>query len=100
MEVIVSGKHLDVTEPIREFAEEKANRLPKFYDRVSTVEVIIDKADSHTFDAEVIAHVDGAEHFVATGKNSDLYHCIDETVHKVERQLHDHKEKLRNHKGH
>ena len=100
MEVTVSGKHLEVTEPIRTFAEEKALRLPKFFDRVSAVEIVIDKTDSHTYGTEVIAHVDGAKHFVASGTNGDLYTCIDETVHRVERQLHEHKEKRRNHKHH
>jgi ribosomal subunit interface protein len=47
---------------------------------------------------EFIVHVDGHEHFVARGRNTDLYACIDETSGKMERQLTDHKEKLRNRK--
>ena len=100
MEVTVNGKHFELTEPIHDYAVEKANKLPKFYDRVHQVDILIDKTDSHTFGCEFIAHVEGADHFVANGKNADLYAAIDETSGKIERQLHKYKEIKRNHKHH
>ncbi|QQE10933.1 ribosome-associated translation inhibitor RaiA [Planctomycetota bacterium] len=98
MEVTVSGKHIEVTEPIREYAEEKANRAARYFNGVTSMDVILDKTDSHTFDCELIAHINGHDNFVATGKHADLYACIDETSSKIERQIHDHKEKIKNHK--
>jgi putative sigma-54 modulation protein len=98
MEIIVSGKHLEVTEAIRQYATDKAQRFPRYYDRVASVEAVIDKPDSRHFGVELIVHVDGHEHFVASGTNVDLYAAIDETSSKIERQLHDYKEKLRNKK--
>ena len=98
METTVTGRHVEVTEPIRAYAIEKTAKLSRYYDRVSVIEVIAGKRDQRNFDVELIAHVDGHEHFVSHGKGEDLYACIDETVDKMERQLTDHKEKLRNRK--
>lgn len=98
MDVTVTGKHIDITDPIRDYAREKSARLSKFYRRLSTIEVLADKHDSHSYKVELIAHVDGHEHFIASSVDADLYACIDETVDKMERQLHDYKEKQRSHK--
>lgn len=98
MDVIVSGKHLEITEPIRAYAMEKAGRLPRYFDRVIQVEIVLDKSDSRHHEVEFIVHIPNHDHIVATGKHEDLYACIDETVSKAERQLHDHKEKTKNHK--
>lgn len=98
MDVKLTGKHIDITDPIRRYAEEKTARLPKFYDRVQSVEVVVDRNDSHRYKLEMIAHVDGHEHFVATVKGEDVYGCIDQVVDKLERQLHDYKEKRRDQK--
>lgn len=98
MDITVTGKHMEITDAIRQYASEKASRLPRYYDRVHAVEIVAEQPDSHSFGVEFIVHVDGHEHFIARGKNVDLYACIDETSDKIERQLTDHKQKLRNRK--
>ena len=98
MEVTISGKHIEVTAPIREYAEGKASKLPRYFDRLTAVEVVADSRDAHSFDVEFIAHVDGHEHFVASAKGEDLYACIDNASDKMTRQLSEHKERLRNRK--
>ena len=100
MDVTVSGKHLEVTDPIRNYASEKAVRAARYFNGVTSMDVIIDKTDNHLFSCELIAHINGHDNFVATGKHDDLYACIDETSSKIERQIHDHKEKIKNHKHH
>lgn len=92
METIVSGKRIEVTPAIRSYAEEKAGKLPRHYDRVKSVEVLLDKHDSHEFEVELIAHISGADFHVAKSHHDDLYHCIVDAVHKMERQLTDIKE--------
>jgi len=97
MQVRITGKnHVEITPAIRDYATEKAGKLPRYFDGVSEVEVVADKPDRH-FGIEIIAHVDGHKPFVGTSKHEDLYACIDQTIDKLERQLTDHKEKLRNH---
>lgn len=98
MEITVSGRHIEITGPIREYASEKVAKLPRYFDRVSMIEVVVEKRDHRLFDVELIVHADGHEHFVAHGNGDDLYACVDQAVDRMERQLTDHKEKLRNRK--
>ena len=102
MDIIVTGKQVEITDAIRSYARDKANKLPKYFDRIAEVEIVASKPDSHEYEVEMIAHVDHSENFVARRRHRDLYACIDEVADKVERQLTDHKEKLRNrkHKAH
>ena len=37
MEVSVSGRHMGVSEPLKEYCREKAERLQRFLDRVQSV---------------------------------------------------------------
>ena len=98
MQMTVTGRHMDITDPIRQYAEQKTEKLPRYYDRIRRIEIIVDKHDAHEHKVELIAHVDGHNPFIASVHSADLYACIDEVTTKIERQLHDHKEKMRNHK--
>ena len=94
MDITVTGRHLDVTDPIRDYAHEKAGKLSRYFDRISKVEVVLSHRDKRTYDVEMIAHVDGHEHFVAHGRHEDVYAAVDDAQSKLERQLADHKDKL------
>lgn len=98
MQIVVTGRHLDITDAIRAHAAERGDRLTRYYDRVSAVEVVIAKDEPNRFQVEMIASVDRHDPFVAHGHHQDLYAGIDEVAQKLERQLTDHKEKLRNRK--
>lgn len=98
MDIIVSGKHLDITPAIREYAQQKMAKLPRYFDRISLVEVVADKGrHPQDLEVEVIVHADRSHPFVTKVTRPDLYACIDEAVDKLERQLTDHKEKVRSH---
>lgn len=99
MDIIISGRHMAITDAIQEHANEKAGKLSRYYDRLSKLEIVIDKSqDGHSYDVEFIAHVDGQDHLVANANHDDLYHGIEHAVKKMERQLTDLKEKLKDHK--
>jgi putative sigma-54 modulation protein len=95
MELTITGRHIDVTPAIKEYATTKANKLPRHFDRILAIEVIADRRDNHSYEVEMIAKVEHTDAFVAKTSGDDLYGCIDDVVDKLERQLTDHKEKLR-----
>lgn len=99
MEITVTGRHLEVTSAIRDYATQKANKLARFYNKVQAVDVIVAKADKLQFEIEMKVQADGTSPFVAKVSSEDLYAGIDLAVDKLERQLTDHKNKLRAHKG-
>lgn len=100
MEVTVTGRHIEITPAIREYATTKVQKLPRYFDRVQSITIVADKRDHHRLEVEVIVQADRAEPFIAKESGPDLYACIDASVDKLERQLTDHKGRVRNHKGH
>ena len=97
MEFKISGKHLEVTDPIREYAQHKTSKLHRYYDRIQSITVVVDQHDRQ-FDVELIVDVEHHDPFISRELGDNLYACVDKAIDKAERQLTDHKEKLRNRK--
>ena len=94
----ISGKHIDITEAIRNHAEEKTAKLPKYYNSINRIEVIIDGNQGGKISAEIIASAERRKIFVVTETGQDAYKCIDIAVRKLERQLKRQKTKERDDK--
>lgn len=100
MDITLTGRHLPITEAIDQHAREKASKLSRYYDRLSKLEIVVDKAeDQRNYKVEFIAHIDGHTNMVAHATHEDLYHGLEHAVQKMERQLTDLKEKLRSHRA-
>jgi putative sigma-54 modulation protein len=97
MEFKISGRHVDITPAIHEYAQKKTDRLHKYFDRIQSIETVVQKKDRN-FEVEVICDIEHHAPLVATQKNDDVYAAIDLVTDIMERQLTDHKEKLRNRK--
>ncbi len=85
----IIGKHVEITEAIRQHAQDKAGKLPRYYDSITKVEVIVEAGDkgSAMRSVEVIASGEHNKVFVAKESGADIYTGIDMAMHKVERQL-------------
>ena len=84
----VSGRHVDVPEAVRKHAEEKTSRLPKFYDSINQIEVIIGSGQGGSgVSVEIIARAEHGKVFVVRQTGTDVYLCIDSIVRKLEQQL-------------
>jgi putative sigma-54 modulation protein len=94
----ITGKHIDITEALRRHAEEKTSKLPRYYNGINQVEVIIDGEAGGNAGVEIIARGEHSKVFVVTEKGEDAYRCIDVAVHKLERQLRRKKGRERNNK--
>ncbi|OQA02225.1 MAG: Ribosome hibernation promoting factor [Planctomycetes bacterium ADurb.Bin401] len=99
MDIRITGKHVTITDTIRDRIEDKVSALPKFYSSVLEVEVIIstDK-DGTRAGAELIVRAKRSHTFVAKSDGQDLYACVDDAVKKMERQLVKQKQKERDNK--
>ena len=94
----ISGKHIEITEAIKKHAEEKTSKLPKYYNSINRIEVIIDGEPGGNNSVEIIARAEHSKTFIATEIGEDAYKCIDVAVHKLERQLRRKKTRERNNK--
>lgn len=101
MQITITGKRIELTPAIEDYANKKLDRLQRFYDRIQQIDLVVDRpsAQSSTqFDIEIITRVDRHDPFIATTSGDDVYACIDGAVDKMSRQLSEHKERLRNRK--
>lgn len=97
MQVSVTGRHINVTEEIKAYAAEKANKLPRFYDRIQAIEVILDR-EGDNFTVDMIVTAEGKNNFIAHESGPDMFALVDLIIDKLERQLRRHKERFRNRK--
>lgn len=97
MQIIVSGKHIHLTPPMEEFASKKCERLFKFYDRITKIDVVVG-GEAKDFEVEGIVHVNQHDPFVARSKGPDFYACVDGLVDKLTRQITEYKDRVRNRK--
>lgn len=97
MRITVSGRHTEIPDRLKTYAEEKASKLERFYDRVQTVEVVFDQEANH-HSCEIIAKADHHTTFIAKEEHADAFAALDATVRDLERQLSRHKERFRNRK--
>ena len=102
MLLTVSSRHMEITPPLKDYAEEKAGKLEKYYDRIQDIEVILDngkdKTGTHNARVEIVVNAEHNNRFVVHHDEGDAYACIDGCVHKMERTLSEHKKKFRNRK--
>jgi len=94
----ITGKHIEITDAIRTHAQERVDKLPRFHNNISHVEVLVESGEGENFCAEVIVHVEHEKLVLAKECGIDMYTALDTAFHKVERQLKKKKEKRRDNK--
>ena len=97
MQISVSGRHLNLSQEVQDYARSKASKLTHFFNKIQTVDVVIAKQGLN-YDVEIIVKPDHRESFVGRASGPDVQVCIDLSLDKLGRQLIKHKEKVRNHK--
>ena len=99
MDIRIIGKHMEMTDAIKTRIEDKVSGLPKFYNSVLDVEVIVEGSkDGASKSVEIIARSRHSHVFVAKQTGEDMYTCVDDAIKKLERQLTKQKEKERDNK--
>lgn len=97
MQINLTGHHVDITTPMRDYVLGKFERLERHFDRVTNVHVIL-SVEKLRQKAEAELHLNGAQVF-ADHTEEDMYAAIDGMVDKLDRQLKRHKEKTKKHRS-
>ncbi len=95
MQITITGHHIEVTDSLRNYVNEKFQRLERHFEHVIDTRVIL-SVEKLVQKAEATVHVNGANLF-AEEEHSDLYAAIDGLIDKLDRMTIKHKEKLSNH---
>lgn len=99
MQLHITGRHINVTEAMRNYVTKKLARLERHYDHIITLRMVL-AVDKVAQSAEAIAHVGHGQDIFADASADDLYAAIDALMDKLDRQLIRHKEKLADHRVH
>lgn len=91
------GRHDHITERMQEHATKKLQRLGRFEDALTRVEVVADHAHENP-EVELIAHLRKGAPLVAKDHGESFSATMDLLIDKMEAQLRKWKEKLTNHK--
>lgn len=100
MHILVTVRHTDASDKLKAFAEEKANKLTRYYDLIQEIEVTIEggKEGHEGHHVEIIVNAEHSDTFVANCSDDNAYAAVDACVEKLERQITEHKKKFRNRK--
>ncbi len=96
MQVSVTGRHVEVTESMKQHVEDKISKIKRHFDHVTDIHVIltVEKLEQK---AEATVQISGAKLF-ADDVQEDMYAAIDNMVDKLDRQIIKHKEKTQSHR--
>lgn len=92
MQISVTGRHLDITDALKNYVESKFERLERHIDHVTDVHVILG-LEKINKKAEATVQISGAMLF-AEDHQEDMYAAIDNLIDKLDRQVCKHKEKI------
>lgn len=97
MRITVSSRHMNLTDELKSFVNNKTGKLGRFYDRAHSADVVFERQGGN-HRCEIIVKADHHNTFVAAEEHEDPYAAVDATVKDLERQLNRHKERFRNRK--
>ena len=93
MKIQITGRHVEITEAIKAYVEEKVGKIEHHFDNIIGTKVILSVEKDRQI-AEAIVNVPGTE-IVAQADSTDMYAAIDMMEEKLDRQVRKHKDKMR-----
>ncbi|MEJ2106928.1 MAG: ribosome-associated translation inhibitor RaiA [Acidiferrobacteraceae bacterium] len=95
MQISITGQHVEVTDPLRSYVDEKIGRIHRHFDHVTSTNVVL-LVEKNRHLAECTIHTKGAQ-IHANADGDDMYAAIDFLADKLDRQVIKHKEKTGDH---
>ena len=98
MQINISTRHGHISSQTQEKITEKLQRLSRFFDRITAMDLTIDLEHKETPSVELRVSAEHTNDFVATTEG-DLMVAVDAVYQKMEQQLRKHKEKKTGHRA-
>ena len=94
MQIKISARHGHLSEATQEKIRAKVEKLTRFFERLTTIEVTVDLKHRDTPNVDLRVSAEHKHDFVASCQSDDLMASIDTVIHKLEQQLRKYKEKI------
>jgi putative sigma-54 modulation protein len=93
MNIAITFRHIEPSEPVKKYAQEKIAKLQKFLRQPMQANVTLDmERIEHRVEVRISS---GSEHYHGKEQSEDMYASIDVVVDKIERQIRSGKEVTR-----
>jgi putative sigma-54 modulation protein len=93
VQIKISARHGHLSDATQEFIREKAQKLLRFFERLTLIEVTVD-LKNESKQVEFLVSAEHKHDFVARENNSDILAAVDLVLEKLEGQLRRYKEKV------
>ncbi len=97
MQINVSTRHGDLSDAAKQKIIDKVEKLGKFVERVSRIDVTVDLEKADLPAVDIIVATELKKEFQASYCSNELYGCIDQIIDKIQQQMKKFKEKLTDH---
>ncbi len=97
MEVNVTFRHMDPSDPLRQHIENRVLKLKKYLLKPESAHIVLE-SEKFRRRAEITL-TDNGDCITAIDESADMFESIDGAVAKIEKQLKKHKEKVQSHKA-
>jgi putative sigma-54 modulation protein len=94
MQSNLTGRHVEITDALREHIDKKLEKLSSYGDNITDVRVVLSVEKYRQF-AEITVSGRGNTKFHSHEATDDMYVSVDKAIEKVERQLRRHMSKRR-----
>jgi len=95
MQLDITGRHIEVTEALREHVINRVSKIEEHFDLVTNVHCIL-TVEKTRHKAEATINADG-KRIYADATDDNMYVAIDSLAHKLNRRVRRYKEKLKKH---
>jgi putative sigma-54 modulation protein len=99
MQMSVTFRHMDASESLKEYTQEKVDRIRKYFPDPLKAHVVLECDRGYNHHADVVITLHNGLVIAGEETTEDMYSSIDLVMAKIERQVRRYKEKLRSHKG-
>ncbi len=97
----ITGRHFDLTEPIKAYADAAMDSLEKYHLDIISVSTVIsanEKNGKKGFVTEFIVNLKDKNTIVITQVDKDVYAAMDLAIERVKKSLRRHADKIKDHK--
>ena len=98
MQITVTGRHVEITDAMRDHAHQRIQGALMDFPRIESVHVIL-AVEKYRHFAEIVIQAPNHIRVDAREESNDMYASIDLAVDKAVKQMRRHWEKMRDHKA-
>ena len=94
----ITGRHFELTEAIKNYADAAVDVLDKYNLDITTANTVISSSEKKGFTVEFIINLKDKNTIVITQNDKDVYAAIDLAIERVKKSLRRHSDKIKGHR--